>query len=205
MSLLDLSKLESGTVMIRRGDVLIASVLGEAVSTLAPKAAKKNITLDVDVPTDLPVVVGDAERLRQVFINLAENAIKFTPENGRVTLRAREVELSDSDDDGDDAGLVLLAPLRQMLEVRVSDTGIGIPEAERSKVFDPFYQVDQRHSREYEGTGLGLSIVKRLIDGHRGTVHIEGNTPHGAVFVVRLPATPATETAQQAAVAVRFA
>ena len=72
-------------------------------------------------------------------------------------------------------------------------------------MFDPFYQVDQRHSREYEGTGLGLSIVKRLVDGHRGTVHIEGNTPQGAVFVVRLPAAPASESSPQTAVAVRFA
>ena len=203
MSLLDLSKLESGTVMIRRGDVRIESVLGEAVSTLAPKAAKKDITLEIDVPEDLPVVVGDPERLRQVFVNLAENAVKFTPTNGRVTLSARQIEVND--EDGDEAGLVLLAPLRQMIEVRVADTGIGIPEAERTKVFDPFYQVDQRHSREYEGTGLGLSIVKRLVDGHRGTVHIEGNTPQGAVFVVRLPAAPPSETSPQTAVAVRFA
>jgi two-component system, NarL family, sensor histidine kinase BarA len=205
MSLLDLSKLESGTVMMRRGDVLIASVLNEAISTLTPKAAKKNIELEVDVPADLPVVVGDPERLRQVFINLTENAIKFTPENGHVKLAARQIDVSDSDDGDDDAGLVLLAPLRQMIEVRVIDTGIGIPEAERTKVFDPFYQVDQRHSREYEGTGLGLSIVKRLVDGHRGTVHIEANSPQGAIFVVRLPAAPASETAPQAAVAVRFA
>jgi signal transduction histidine kinase len=203
MSLLDLSKLESGTVMIRRGDVLIATVLNEAISTLAPKAAKKGITLDVDVPADLPVVVGDPERLRQVFVNLTENAIKFTPEDGRVTLTAKQIDLGDEEDD--DAGLVLLAPLRQMIEVRVSDTGIGIPESERTKVFDPFYQVDQRHSREYEGTGLGLSIVKRLVDGHRGTVHIEENKPQGAVFVVRLPAAPASETSPQTAVAVRFA
>ncbi len=203
MSLLDLSKLESGTIMIRRGDVLIATVLSEAISTLAPKAGKKGIVLDVDVPADLPVVVGDPERLRQVFVNLTENAIKFTPENGHVKLSAMQVDVNDDEDD--DAGHVLLAPLRQMIEVRVADTGIGIPEAERTKVFDPFYQVDQRHSREYEGTGLGLSIVKRLVDGHRGTVHIEGNTPHGAVFVVRLPAAPASETSPQTAVAVRFA
>ena len=203
MSLLDLSKLESGTVMIRRGDVLIKTVLHEAISTMIPKAAKKGIVLDVEVPADLPVVVGDPERLRQVFINLTENAIKFTPENGHVKLSAMHVDVNDDGDD--DAGLVLLAPLRQMIEVRVADTGIGIPEAERTKVFDPFYQVDQRHSREYEGTGLGLSIVKRLVDGHRGTVHIEGNTPQGAVFVVRLPAAPASESSPQTAVAVRFA
>jgi two-component system sensor histidine kinase BarA len=121
-----------------------------------------------------------------------------------VTLSARQVEVSDDEDGDDEPGIVLLAPLRKMIEVRVADTGIGIPEAERSKVFDPFYQVDQRHSREYEGTGLGLSIVKRLVEGHLGTVHIEGNTPQGAVFVVRLPAAP-VETSPQTAVSVRFA
>ena len=71
--------------------------------------------------------------------------------------------------------------------VRVADTGIGIPSRERNKVFDAFYQVDSGSTREYGGTGLGLSIVKRLIDAHSGSVHIEDNSPQGTIFVVRLP------------------
>ena len=68
------------------------------------------------------------------------------------------------------------------------DTGIGIPEEERDKVFDPFYQVDSSSTREYGGTGLGLSIVKRLVEAHQGSIHVEDNEPHGAVFVITLPA-----------------
>jgi signal transduction histidine kinase len=204
MSLLDLSKLESGTVMMRRSDVAIGNVLAEAASTLAPAAAKKQITLTVDAPGDLPFVLGDPERLRQVFVNLTENALKFTPQGGSVQILARVVAEQAATAD-DEPGLVLLAPLRTMLEVRVIDSGIGIPEEERAKVFDPFYQVDQSPTREHGGTGLGLSIVKRLVEAHHGTVHIEGNEPQGAVFVVRLPASRASSPPSRGAISVRFA
>jgi two-component system, NarL family, sensor histidine kinase BarA len=93
-------------------------------------------------------------------------------------------------DDGEEAGLALFAPTLTRIQVRVADTGIGIPEAEREKVFDPFYQVDSSSTREYGGTGLGLSIVKRLVAGHGGTIRIEGNEPRGTAFVVRLPQAP---------------
>jgi signal transduction histidine kinase len=87
----------------------------------------------------------------------------------------------------DEDGLALLAPTRFQIEVRVADTGIGIPPKEREKVFDPFYQVDSSSTREYGGTGLGLSIVKRLVEAHGGTIRIEENAPKGTVFVVSLP------------------
>ncbi|MDI1436276.1 ATP-binding protein [Polyangium sorediatum] len=204
MSLLDLSKLESGTVMMRRSDVAIGAVLAEAASTVAPVATKKGVTLTVDAPADLPLVLGDPERLRQVFVNLGENAIKFTPTGGTVQMVARQMA-TEVDGGGDEPGMVLLAPLRQMVEVRVTDTGIGIPAAERDKVFDPFYQVDQSSTREHGGTGLGLSIVKRLVEAHHGTVHIEGHEPTGAVFVVRLPASRPSSPPSHGAISVRFA
>jgi len=185
MSLLDLSKLESGTMVVRRADVAMPEVLAEAASTVSPAATKKGIDLRVETERDLPLVLGDGERLRQVFINLLDNAVKFTEPGGRVTLTARAIV----EDPDDLPGLVLVAPLRQELEIRVADTGIGIPESQRAKVFDPFYQVDQSSTREHGGTGLGLSIVKRLIEAHRGSIRIEENTPQGAVFVVVLPAS----------------
>jgi two-component system sensor histidine kinase BarA len=145
---------------------------------------KKGVDLKLDVPTDLPFVLGDAERLRQVFINLTDNAVKFTPAGGNVRLIARATmeQLSN------EPGVVLVAPLRQAVEVRVIDTGIGIPEAQRQKVFDAFYQIDQSSTREYGGAGLGLAIVKRLLEAHQGSVTVEANAPQGAVFVVWLPA-----------------
>jgi two-component system sensor histidine kinase BarA len=184
--LLDLGKLESGTMRLVMRAVRVESVLSEVASTLAPTARKKEVELEFDAPADLPELYGDAERLRQVFLNLVENAIKFTPPGGRVTLRARMVD-DGGGESGDEDGLSLLAPTRARLEVRVSDNGIGIPARERSKVFDPFYQIDSSSTRQYGGTGLGLSIVKRLVVGHSGTVHIEDNEPKGTVFVVSLP------------------
>ena len=88
---------------------------------------------------------------------------------------------------GDDDGFSVLEPSRRMIEVRVIDTGIGMPEEERERIFDAFYQVDSSSTREHEGTGLGLSIVKRLVDAHAGRVRVSRNDPTGAVFSVLLP------------------
>jgi two-component system sensor histidine kinase BarA len=186
MGLLDLSKLESGTMRTKMRTIQIEPVIAEVVSTLTPTARKKGVKLECELADGLAPLRGDPERLRQVFLNLTENALKFTPASGSVTLRARMVSGDGSgDDDGD--GLTLLAPTRARLEVRVADTGIGIPAREREKVFDAFYQVDSSSTREYGGTGLGLSIVKRLVEAHGGTIHIEDNVPKGTQFVVSLP------------------
>jgi signal transduction histidine kinase len=183
LSLLDLSKLESGTLQMRPTAVPIEAVLQDAVSTLAPVAAKKGVRLSLASGSATPAVRADPDRLRQVFVNLVENAVKFTPAGGSVTLMARETEAPA----GDGAGLVLLAPVRRELEVRVHDTGIGIPTHERTRVFDPFYQVDQSSTREQSGAGLGLAIVKRIVEGHQGRIRVEANEPNGSVFVVTLP------------------
>jgi len=195
MGLLDLSKLESGTMRLTPRSMRIESVLGDVVSTLTPTARKKGVDLALDVAGRLADLRGDPERLRQVFLNLVENAIKFTPAGGSVTLRARMA--SESGEGGDDDGFALMAPVRARLEVRVEDTGIGIPPRERAKVFDAFYQVDSSSTREYGGTGLGLSIVKRLVEAHSGTIRIEDTESKiGTSFVVSLP--PATPSASSA-------
>lgn len=183
--LLDLSKLESGSLSIRKTAIAIPQLLEAVVSTCTPNARKKNVRLQLDVDKTIVEVRADPERLRQVFINLVDNATKFTPAGGSITLSART--LGAEQDDDETAGFALLAPVQTRVEIRVADTGIGIPARERNKVFDAFYQVDSGSTREYGGTGLGLSIVKRLIDAHSGTVHIEDNSPQGTVFVVRLP------------------
>jgi signal transduction histidine kinase len=194
MSLLDLSKLESGTMRMTMQTIRIEPVLAEVVSTLTPTARKKGVKLALAPTGSLADLRGDPERLRQVFLNLAENAIKFTPAEGTVTLGATMIEddgdASGDGEDGDDVGFSVLAPVRTLVEVRVADTGIGIPARERPRVFDPFYQVDSSSTREYGGTGLGLSIVKRLVEGHGGSIRIEDNVPRGTVFAVRLPQAP---------------
>jgi signal transduction histidine kinase len=202
MGLLDLGKLESGTMRMSMRPLAIESVLHEVVTTLAPTARKKGVKLALDAASPLCEVRGDPERLRQVFLNLVENAIKFTPAEGSVTMRARMAKPDDSGSMTEEEGLTLLEPTRGQLEVRVVDTGIGIPARERGKVFDAFYQVDSSSTREYGGTGLGLSIVKRLVEGHGGAIRIEENKPRGTVFVVTLPqAAPAVAVPEATRVA----
>ncbi len=181
MSLLDMSKLESGTLSFRKGAVSIAHVLQQVSSTILPAARRKGLSVEVRVDKDLPQIAGDEERLRQVFLNISENALKFTPKGGIISLEASLAEPEDME------GFALLAPASDRVEVRVADSGIGIPESERSKVFDPFYQVDSSSTREQGGAGLGLSIVKRIIEAHHGTIHIEARAPQGTIFVIRLP------------------
>ena len=199
ISLLDLSKLESGTMTVKRRRMELAPVLASATATLAPVAQKKSVTLNVVLPPGLPAVLGDPERLLQVFQNLIENAIKFTPEGQSIQVVAKALARGADGDDGDDdkdggAGFALMAPTRSLVEVRVIDGGIGVPDREKEKVFDAFYQVDSSSTREYGGTGLGLSIVKRLVDAHEGTVVIEDNVPQGAIFVVSIPVDKSPST-----------
>lgn len=121
MGLLDVGKLESGTMRLTKRTLTVAPVLDEVVSTLTPAARKKGVTLQLDVIPGLPFVRGDPERLRQVFLNLVENAIKFTPSGGTVLLRARIVGAPIME--GDEEGLTLLAPTRARVEVRVRSPG----------------------------------------------------------------------------------
>ncbi len=188
--LLDLSKLESGTMSLRKASLDVAPIVEDVAQTLTPTARKKDVEIAVDIEGGLPLLWADGDRLRQVLLNLTENAIKFTPEGGRVTLAVAHTMMDVTDADGE--SVVLLSSRRPAVELRVADTGIGIPEPERLRVFDAFYQVDSSSTREQGGTGLGLSIVKRLVDGHDGTVRIEDNQPQGAVFVVTIPCRRAT-------------
>jgi two-component system, NarL family, sensor histidine kinase BarA len=196
MGLLDLSKLESGTMSLRQAPTQIGPILEEVITTLAPVARKKDVELVLEtdrVPCEL---AADAERLRQVFVNLVDNAVKFTPKGGRVSVEARVTDVtSGAGSDEDSHGAILFAPLLKQVEVRVKDTGIGIPSSERTRVFDAFYQVDSSSTREYGGTGLGLSIVKRIVDAHGGSVHVDGNPPRGTMFVVTLPSAQARRAA----------
>ena len=189
-SLLDLGKLEQGNISITPGSVSLVTLATDIATTFMPSARRRNITLRVQADGTVPDARGDRERLRQVFTNLVDNALKFTPQSGSVSVFVRAApSLAGGDDDDDDTGLALLAPLQNDVEVRITDTGIGIPEASRDKVFDAFYQVDSGSTREYGGAGLGLAIVKRIVDGHGGRIFIE-STPGstGTTFVVQLPA-----------------
>jgi len=186
MSLLDLSKLESGTLALSKGDVDVVKTLDDVASLLKPTALKGEVDISVACEPNLPTLRGDPNRIRQAVLNLADNAVKFTPARGSVTLSAKLGKQVDDEGD-DDIGFALVAPARTVVEIRVADTGIGIPDKERERIFDPFYQIDSSSTREFGGTGLGLAIVQRLVQAHDGKVSVEPNHPQGTVFVIKLP------------------
>lgn len=169
--LLEFSRLEAGQVKLRLEPVALGELVTRVVAKMAPQAATASVRMLNLVPTDFPVIEADALRIEQVITNLVDNAIKFTPPAGVITLsgveRASTVELS------------------------VTDSGIGIPPAEQARIFDRFYQVDGGSSRLYKGTGLGLSICKHIVEHHGGRIWVVSPGPDGvgASFYCALPRT----------------
>jgi two-component system phosphate regulon sensor histidine kinase PhoR len=174
--LLQLSQIESGQVLFKRDAVDLRTVVERSVAVIKPLADKKSHGLTVALPDNLPPALGDEERLVQVLTNLLDNAVKYTPEHGVIRIDGRRPGRDRAGDWTED-----------LVELSVSDNGIGIPEADRPRVFERFYRVDKARSRELGGTGLGLAIVKHIVEGHGGRIWVEGNVPAGSRFVMRLP------------------
>jgi len=169
--LLQLSRIESGEVSFKRDPVDLSAVVDRTLALIKPLADKKGHAVTVAIPPDLPPAAGDEEQLVQVLTNLLDNAVKYTPPQGSIHIAGQSAKDS---------------PL-SMVELSVTDTGLGIPEADRPRIFERFYRVDKARSRELGGTGLGLSIVKHIVEAHGGQIWVEGNHPVGSRFVVRLP------------------
>lgn len=165
--LLEFSRLESGQIKLEPETLALSSLIAEVVEKLSPLAEQGHVSLTSTLPADFPPIEGDPVRLEQVFSNLIDNAIKFTPAGGQVTVEGEALE------DG--------------VRMRVIDTGIGIPLEERERIFDRFYQVESGSTRPYRGTGLGLTICKHIVDRHHGRIWVEGEEGEGAIFVVELP------------------
>ena len=165
--ILDLSKIEAGKLDLEISDMSVENCIEEALEPLALKAQQKGIELVWNIGRDIPKVVGgDSTRLRQVFINLVGNALKFTNE-GQVAIYGRRAGTAEG-------GL--------MLEFAVSDTGIGIAEKKRKAIFEAFAQADMSTTRRYGGTGLGLSICERLVNLMGGRIWVESEEGRGSEF-----------------------
>ncbi len=187
-SLLDLGRLEAKALDLQHEAVDPRALLSGVGSTIVPAANRKNIALDIRVAAGTPKIWGDPVRLRQILLNLVENAIKFTDQGGNVTLGA---EVADLDDAGSSSlGSSLFAEHRPAVVLTVRDTGMGIADDKLVKIFDAFYQVDAGTTRAHGGAGLGLSIVKQLVAGHGGTIGVTSRPGHGTLFTVTLPAAP---------------
>lgn len=179
--LLQLSRIESGQVTFKRELVDLRTVIQRSVAIVRPLADKKHHRVGTEVAAALPPVLGDEDRLVQIITNLLDNSVKYTPDGGTIVVGAQPVAHADNRGG---------AP--QGVDISVTDTGIGIPEADRPRVFERFYRVDKARSRELGGTGLGLAIVKHLVEQHGGQVWVEGRQPSGSRFVVRLPSLTTT-------------
>jgi signal transduction histidine kinase len=164
--LLDLSRIEAGRLELGMEAVDLAGIVGEVLDQLAPLAGRKGLALQEDPSADLPPVVADPMRLRQILLNLVGNAVKFT-EAGAVRVGTRTVP-----------GAV---------EVEVVDTGIGIAPEALPRIFEEFGQADAGTTRRYGGSGLGLTIARRLAEMQGGTIAVESTPGAGSVFTLTLP------------------
>lgn len=168
--LLDLSKLESKKIKLELKPAQIEEVIGDACKNLEGWANSKSIKIERTISANLPKVNIDSFRIIQVLNNLIGNAIKFTPQNGKITVKARLPEQK-----------------KDKMEISITDTGIGIAEEDLDKVFDKFQQCGERAATDISGTGLGLSITKELIQLHGGEIWAESKKNQGARFIFTLP------------------
>ncbi len=166
---LDFQKLSAGKMKFNLQPNSIAAVTEEAYTTMQPHAAKNKVSLALEVEPHLPPAVFDSDRIMQVLTNLVSNALKFTPEGGRVLLSVQRRD--------------------DQLAIKISDTGYGIPKEDLPKLFNRFFRV-QRPGKEIKGTGLGLVIVSKIVTGHGGRVEVESELDKGTTFTVLLPLTP---------------
>ncbi|MBN2333891.1 MAG: response regulator [Deltaproteobacteria bacterium] len=176
--ILDLSKIEAGKMVLNLQPIELGAVITDTLDTIAPLVEDKQLEFTTRVTDSLPAVMGDGEKLRQILINLLNNAIKFTDRNGQVSLKA-EVWRGPVP-----AGL---ASDRSYLQLSIEDSGIGIKQEDMERLFGEFVQLDASASRKYGGTGLGLSITKRLVEMHHGTIWVESEYGKGSIFSFLIP------------------
>jgi two-component system phosphate regulon sensor histidine kinase PhoR len=186
--LLTLSDLELGRTELRRRAMALAPAVDAALDVVRDKAQRGQVEISPDIPADLPPLYADPDRVEQVLLNLVDNAVKYTPPGGRVSVRASTVarpangSLNTSACESEDGVWV---------DVCVADTGIGVPKQDLPRLTERFYRVDKARSRELGGTGLGLAIVKHIVQAHGGTLYIESEVGRGTQVHVYLPAAHA--------------
>ncbi len=167
--ILELSQMESGIATLNLSEFSLSSLVQQSLQTFRDKALRQKVVLKstLNIPPERDRFVADPRRVRQILYNLLDNAIKFTPAEGKVTLR------------------VWVEP--NAIVLQVEDSGIGIPTNQQSQLFQAFQQLDTSYRRNYEGTGLGLALVKQLVDLHQGKIEVSSIEGQGSTFTVQLP------------------
>jgi signal transduction histidine kinase len=176
---LDLAKVESGSMLFRPAQTSISEVIVEAVAGLRLLATEKGIALNCEMRLPPSQVLLDAQKLRQVLLNYVSNALKFTAANGAITVRAR---LED----------------RSFFRLEVEDNGIGIAPEDLERLFMDFHQLDDGLSKQFPGTGLGLALTKRLVEAQGGRVGVTSTPNQGSTFFAILPYATVTGQAIEA-------
>jgi len=166
--LLTLSSIELGEMTLRLEGVTVGEVVDHVLPIFEGRVQEKNLKIDKNLPERLSMIHADRDRVAQVLLNIIDNAVKFTPDGGSVTIKAYE--------EGNDS-----------VVIQVVDTGVGIPKSETPRLGERFYRVDKTRSRELGGTGLGLSIVKHLMKAHQGRVEIESKMGVGTTVSLHFP------------------
>jgi signal transduction histidine kinase len=158
---------EGGAAALQRAPVHLPTLLGEALAVLAPELQRKRVTVEQRVPADLPAVAADADRLTEVVLNLLDNALRHTPEGGTIDVAATV-----------EGGMV---------HASIADSGPGIAEGDRERVFERFYRLDPSRTAATGGSGLGLAIVRALVEAHGGAITLDAGPHGGARFSFTLP------------------
>jgi two-component system phosphate regulon sensor histidine kinase PhoR len=166
--LLDVARLEAGRLVRQQAVLDVGKIIEEMVSLMEPRAREQRIDLSCSL-RDLKPILADPKNIEEVLNNLLSNAINYSPDGGKVAVSARGVD--------------------QFIEIKVSDTGVGIPAEEIPKIFEKFYRVKHPKTRHITGTGLGLSLVKGIVESYHGSIGVESVPGKGTTFTILLPAT----------------
>ena len=196
--ILDLSKVEAGKMELTPSEVNLNALLESSLTLVKEKAMRHGIKLSTDTARVPPTIEADEQKLRQVLYNLISNAVKFTPDGGQITLRARVVDPAGNRSDSADGHTGGNAhpqpagpnPPGAFVQISLEDSGIGLSAEDLERIFDPFEQVESSASRKYQGTGLGLAISRKFVELHGGRIWAESEGKNkGSTFHVRLPLT----------------
>lgn len=171
--ILNLSKIEQNRIPLKTEPLNLVDLVTETAETLQEEVGRKRLQFMLPNPKQTIEFEGEKDRIRQIILNLMSNAVAYTPEEGRISVTA--------EDGGDQVG------------IKVSDTGIGIPQKDVHRIFERFYRVDKTRSRDSGGTGLGLAIVKHLVESHEGTIDVRSQEGVGTTFIVTLPKIQAND------------
>ena len=167
--LLDIARIESGKQLMKKEEVNLRGIAEKIGDLLGAQIKDKLITFSINIPDDALLVFADRQQIERVFINIVGNALKFTPQNGKIAISSLQHE--------------------NVIQINISDTGYGIPENAFETIFEEFYRVDNTVNEEVKGTGLGLTLVKHIIEAHMGNIWVKSKLGAGSTFSFTLPKT----------------